>query len=225
MKIHVIGCGGGASHFLPNFLRSYPNVKLTLQDGDTLEERNLDRQLFDKRHVGKNKATALALTLRVKCSVVESYWTSGSPIHGDVVLCFADNNTCRRELLAAIDNEERDILFVTAANGERDAQSYAYHKSLKGTDRDCRVIFPGILEPDYSPAYACTAPEVAAERPQTLLANAMSAMLAHQIFRSWWTTYSIVDHGIGIDEWRPPGRPVSVYADLNNTTTIKVPLE
>lgn len=218
MKIHIIGCGGGASHFLPNFLRTYKDVEFVLQDGDVLEERNLDRQLFDKKHVGKNKATALALTLRLKCEIVEAYWTSGSPIHGDVVLCFADNNTCRRELLAQIDDDERDLLFITAANGERDAQAYAFHALFKDMPWDCRRIFPGILEPDYSPAYACTAPEVANERPQTLLANAMSAMLAHQIFRSWFLTRDT-------EGWTLKGRPVSVYADLNNTTTIKAPLE
>jgi tRNA A37 threonylcarbamoyladenosine dehydratase len=57
---YIIGCGGVGSAIVPSFCRLKSPAEITLIDGDTIETKNLDRQLFDARQVGQNKAQALA---------------------------------------------------------------------------------------------------------------------------------------------------------------------
>lgn len=60
----VIGCGGNGSHLVPDlarFLSTLENkVPLVLVDGDTVEAKNLIRQHFIKKDIGRNKAEVLA---------------------------------------------------------------------------------------------------------------------------------------------------------------------
>lgn len=188
---HIIGCGGGASHFLPLFCRMFPHVVLNLQDGDILEQRNLDRQLFEAEYVGYNKAHALAQTLMARGAknafgLQQHYWKAGMPIQGPLVLCFADNNTARNELMTQIANMgDTKAVFITAANGEVDAQAYAFCAAVQGENLDPRVRWPEIRIRDASPAYRCTDVTVQEERPQTIFANAQSAMLALHMVRAW----------------------------------------
>ena len=60
MKIGVIGCGGTGSYLIPILTKLASNCEIHVWDGDKLESRNLDRQLFTPRMIGKYKAQALA---------------------------------------------------------------------------------------------------------------------------------------------------------------------
>jgi len=63
--IHVIGCGGIGSNFIYNIwrdrfvYRDHP-IMLSLYDADDVEPKNLIRQNFTQRCIGKNKAIALS---------------------------------------------------------------------------------------------------------------------------------------------------------------------
>jgi hypothetical protein len=65
-KVIIVGCGGTGSRLVPlvaQFLKTVPYVispEIHLIDGDVVEEKNLQRQLFVSQDVGKNKATVLA---------------------------------------------------------------------------------------------------------------------------------------------------------------------
>ena len=56
---YIIGCGGVGSAIIPSFCLLKTPEEITLIDGDILERKNLNRQLFDAHHLGQNKATAL----------------------------------------------------------------------------------------------------------------------------------------------------------------------
>lgn len=64
VEVVVVGCGGNGSrvvNLLAQQMYSNKNItKLTLYDNDTVETKNLTRQLFYEFEVGENKAVALA---------------------------------------------------------------------------------------------------------------------------------------------------------------------
>jgi len=63
LRYLVVGCGGTGSHLVPpliTYLSSHSNDWLLgLMDGDDVEEKNFDRQLFEPSALNENKATAL----------------------------------------------------------------------------------------------------------------------------------------------------------------------
>jgi PRTRC genetic system ThiF family protein len=68
IQIGLVGCGGTGSHLALSLARlcfhvreqGGPPLALTFIDGDTIERRNVGRQLFTAREVGKPKALVLA---------------------------------------------------------------------------------------------------------------------------------------------------------------------
>lgn len=156
MKIgtnYVIGCGGGGSWTVAKLAKVTKDICLV--DGDTLEEKNLDRQLFDADRVGENKAEALAKKYllnhdwdraALRSAAIPEYFSLGLglPLQPhDILWCCADNHACRREVLAACD--QYDCRAVIAANEEVDFEAYWYEPSWFGTLNDPRVIYTAIL--------------------------------------------------------------------------------
>ena len=56
---YIIGCGGVGSAIVPSFCLLKPPAEITLIDGDTLETKNLNRQLFDARQVGHEQGAGI----------------------------------------------------------------------------------------------------------------------------------------------------------------------
>lgn len=81
--ILVIGSGGTGTYFLKEFSHylarnkeAWSKVKsLTIADGDTVEEKNLDRQCFIEEDIGANKACAFASLLN---DAMEGYKVSAA---------------------------------------------------------------------------------------------------------------------------------------------------
>lgn len=83
-RIAVIGIGGTGCALLP-LLASLPVEAMSLIDGDTVEERNLSRQLlFTKADVGRPKVTAAAARSRTNFPAME--WREE--------FCFIDAGNC-----------------------------------------------------------------------------------------------------------------------------------
>ncbi|MDV7396813.1 hypothetical protein RZS08_35775, partial [Arthrospira platensis SPKY1] len=61
LNLIIVGAGGVTSYLLPPLIRSFFTSGVLI-DGDTLEERNIDRQLFDQTFIGHGKAPALLAT-------------------------------------------------------------------------------------------------------------------------------------------------------------------
>lgn len=68
VTIALVGCGGTGSHLAQSLARlaahcrdtNGPHITLAFVDGDTVEPKNVGRQLFSAADVGKNKAQVLA---------------------------------------------------------------------------------------------------------------------------------------------------------------------
>lgn len=57
----IVGCGGIGSAILQDLARFLPHtINIILMDGDVVEGKNLQRQMFSKKHLGRNKAECLA---------------------------------------------------------------------------------------------------------------------------------------------------------------------
>lgn len=204
LNITIVGTGGSASYLLPLLLRAFNINRLTLYDEDILEERNLERQLFDRRQVGSNKAEALSTTLQakkwVKKVVIKKQWfTSATAIPADesVIFSCADNHVARKAVLEAVDRmaESESPLDVTKSplaiilgNDYYDAEAYIYFAMWKSGIYDPRITFPEILTDKSGDPASCQGLEQVAN-PQLALANARSADHALAIFYPWFNNY------------------------------------
>lgn len=78
--IVVVGCGGTGGFFIKEFgrfmARSRAKILLTMIDGDTVEQHNLDRQSFQDEDIGLPKSTVLAEALVACFGIPQSRVTS-----------------------------------------------------------------------------------------------------------------------------------------------------
>lgn len=155
-------------------------------DGDTLEEKNLNRQLFSPEAIGMNKAEALAG--RYGCGHLPDWFNPGlinfSP--ADWLFVCVDNNPAR---IAALDScDSRNCSAIIAANERTSAESLIYFRSWKGTPRDPRILYPEYLtDKSGDPQRAgmgCTG-LAQQQTPQLVSANFIAAALAQHLFVCW----------------------------------------
>lgn len=177
----IVGAGGVSSYMMEPLLKSFDIESLTIMDGDILEERNLDRQLFNEEDIGEPKAIALSAKYRHAglnpLSRVQ-YLKRVEDISEDydVILCNVDNHPARRVCLEIAD--AKDIPVIMAGNEYFDSQVMLYLGSLwRGGDADPRVNFPEILTDDRGDPTACQGEEQELH-PQLAIANFSAASLA-----------------------------------------------
>ncbi len=197
MNLKIIGAGGVGSWLLPALVKLYGNDRsstIEIWDGDTLELKNMDRQLFEESDIGSNKAEALAerYNKEAKCRVtaVSSYYTHGAlppDLGPDTYLMgCADNHPARKEILQTCDDS--DARSIIGGNGYDDADAYYYDNEWRGTASDPRTYYPEILTVTTgSPVHAagCTG-EAQDNTPQLVLANYWAA--AHMMHLLWYHT-------------------------------------
>jgi hypothetical protein len=183
---YLIGCGGVGSALVPSFCLLKNPTDVTLIDGDRIETKNLNRQMFDARQVGMNKAQALAA--RHGCHARPEWFARGKLRHyrTDWLLCLVDNHRTRLEVLEVCD--ESGCQAIIAANEMHSAEAYYYRRSWNGTERDPRHYYPE-LTTDRSgdpraAAIGCTG-EVQERYRQLVSANLMAAALAEHLFVLW----------------------------------------
>lgn len=187
----VIGCGGVASYLLPALLRTVHAEKVVLHDGDTLEDRNLDRQLFAAEQIGMNKAEALAQLLRkqfpdIMIDVEPQYFHEGTYVEfGSTMIICVDNHTARKNALLVADQQQ--CMVVIAGNEYTDAQGMAYFPEWRGTQRDPRVRYPELLtDRSEDPRRPESCQGAAQQRnPQLAMANFGAANFALWLLWFW----------------------------------------
>lgn len=185
--IYIIGCGGIGSWLSTVMAKLIDRNLLVLCDGDTLEEKNLDRQLFDEDQIGQNKAMALAAKLGIR-RVVPNWYSAYENTHtvSDWLMCCVDNNPARKEVLSACDLYECNA--IVAANEVHSSEAYFYNSRWKDTPLDPRTYYPEIIaDTTGNPAAraaGCTG-EAQEQNRQLVTANYMASALASHLFVVW----------------------------------------
>lgn len=188
-NIYIIGCGGVGSWLTPAMTLLESPQQVTLIDADKLQEKNLDRQLFEQRDIGRSKAEALAE--RYNCNARSEWFCEGLMEFNreDWLIVCVDNHMARRAALAECDRYGCRAIF--AANETNSAEAYFYEKGFEGTPIDPRVYFPDILtdrsNDPRSRAIGCTG-EAQRENPQLVTSNSLAASLAGHLYALWSVT-------------------------------------
>jgi len=188
--VYIIGCGGVGSWLAEAIVRLGNPSSVVLVDGDTLEEKNLDRQLFSEADIGKNKA--LALSIKLKCKFSDQWYSEHNFAHDQTDWLFGcvDNNPGRDMVLKACDLY--DCKAILAANETHSSEAYVYLPEWRGTSLDPRVYYPEIEKDETgNPAarrMGCTG-EAQKENVQLVTANFMAAALAAHLFVVWGMEY------------------------------------
>ena len=186
----IIGAGGVASYLLPVLLKTFRPQSLTIIDKDVLEERNLDRQMFDPEQVGENKAHALMWTdavinaaPKLNSNIIKDWFTDATVIPDDIdaIICVADNHLARHA--AMVKAYELNVHCYIGGNEYFDSQAFVAHKNWIGTEKDPLVRYPNIATDTHgSPLHNCTG-EAQISDPQLAIANqACASKLLHLLW-------------------------------------------
>lgn len=193
--VAIIGAGGVGSYLLPTLLRTIRNhakpedsPHVILIDGDKLEKRNMERQLFDDSDIGKFKADALRekyVGYYPRMSVVTEFFTGGEEIQPDTLLIVCvDNHPGRMRALSAANRANCKV--ILCGNGYTDAEAMFYNPAWQGTALDPLKYYPEIATTEtgdpLQPA-GCTG-EAQQATPQLAIANYMAA--AHALHLLWF---------------------------------------
>ena len=185
-NIYIIGCGGVGSWLTPSLALLTSPEQITLIDMDTLEEKNLDRQLFTPKDIGRSKAEALAE--RYQCLFRHDWFCEGLMEfeEDDWLIVCVDNHRARRAALGECDRYGCRAIF--AANETHSAEAYFYQRDWRDSAIDPRVYFPDILtDASGDPRAAgigCTG-EAQKDNPQLVTSNSLAASLAGHLFALW----------------------------------------
>lgn len=187
----IVGAGGITSYFLPAFLRTFNVTDGLLIDGDILEERNLDRQLFTKNYIGKNKAEALLKVNKCKALKCMPSYLDGAGIGQGpaeaavlwsnlVIIALVDNHIARRAALELA--EELSCPIIMGANELETAQAIYYNH----TPETCPLRrYPDMATDNSGSPFACQGEEAEAAAPQLAMANMMAASFVLDLLWKW----------------------------------------
>ncbi len=190
----IVGCGGVTSYMLPALKNSF-DLEVTLVDGDTLEKRNLDRQLFRNNHVGLNKAVALAkaYTLRKnECNIVQQYFDSEMLdteykywfSRADIFICAVDNHPARRDLLHASKEMNKPCLIMANEYSTSQAMMYVPHLEAQYPMINPMLRYPEIQTSNTGSPISCQG-DALESTPQLAIANQVSASLGNLLLWNW----------------------------------------
>lgn len=186
-KAIILGAGGVASYMLPALKNSF-NLSGILIDGDILEEHNLDRQIFNKAHVGKHKSVALnqhhKLGLLPLTEYADEDWilrNQESLTDIDLVICLVDNHPGRRAALNIASTLDKPI--VIAANEYATSQALYFHPAFPNSAHPV-TRYGEIQTSNSGSPIRCTG-EALESTPQLAMANQVSAGLANLLIWLW----------------------------------------
>jgi hypothetical protein len=202
MKLLIVGAGGVASWLVPLLRKTVPpGSEILVMDGDLLEPRNLDRQMFPESYLGWNKAEALADLYKISYSPEylspdSVCLSNGANVEG--IFCCADNHPARASTLELVDQGKAKWAII-GGNEYTDSEAYAYQAPWKGTQFDPRVFYPEINTDESGDPLNPLACQGVAQigHPQLALANYLAAGFMAHLY--WFTTYH--GHEVTLENW------------------------
>jgi hypothetical protein len=190
---------------------------VTLMDGDTLEMKNLNRQLFTEDQIGNNKAQALGQIYG--CASVSEFFSAGriELSESDWLMCVVDNHPARAAVLDSCDSV--GCRAIIAANEKHSAESYYYEPGWRGTKLDPRLYYPEILSDTRGNPLAassgCTG-EAQVETPQLVSSNFMASALALHLYVVWGM------EAAKLNKETLPSLPFKLVSNLSKMESFKV---
>jgi molybdopterin/thiamine biosynthesis adenylyltransferase len=185
-SIYIIGAGGVGSWLAPAMCKLVKPENIIVVDGDKLEKKNLDRQLFDPEAVNLNKAQALAAIY--DCRAKPEYFTAGVMAidRNDFFMVCVDNNPARVSVLETCDSSGAQAIF--GSNEVSSAEAFYYNPAWKGSPHDPRIYYPEIVtDTRFDPRHksiGCTG-EAQEKNRQLVSANISAMSLMLQLYGIW----------------------------------------
>lgn len=202
--VAVIGLGGGGGWLVQLFSKSNnAGTTFWLIDGDTVETKNLNRQMFTQQDVGKPKVQNMARILTrgvenpptINCH--PEFLAFNNKAYNELLDCkqdlyimvCVDNHPARRLCLHLADERHElnhKTVVIIAANEYEAASAQTYLPNWKDTPLDPRIMFPEIMTDDEGDPLTppCSGEELISS-PQLALSNLISATSAAWLLRFW----------------------------------------
>jgi PRTRC genetic system ThiF family protein len=213
LALILVGCGGTGSHIAQSIARLCHHsadterpIAVSFVDGDTVEDRNVGRQLFSAADIGRNKAQTLAARFGSVFGVPITAYPEMATRDRMQQLCAAHERAFRIVVGAVDTAEGRQVMADTLAarwchlwldagnandNGQVVAGTVTTAKDLRGClalGGVCAalpapsLVYPGLLVPEPTPAADCAA--AMADDTQSLMINqAMAAVVAQYLYQ------------------------------------------
>ena len=199
MKINIIGLGGVGLKILRELVES--NFKITsmsLWDGDVIEERNLERQIYKHEHIGMSKAEASASMYchdnYFPCEVHKDMNMNSLIEHkrklsnDDVTFIATDNNESRVLLLENWGMMRKKHVLISSANATADegigigSTAWIYRNDWKNDPIKDPMIRNQLESNTHVPIGR---PCSETSEPQTALANSGASIRALELLSLW----------------------------------------
>jgi molybdopterin/thiamine biosynthesis adenylyltransferase len=230
LKALIIGAGGVTSYMLPALKNSF-DLEVAIFDGDILETKNLDRQLFRNNMVGQYKAKALLkqYNFRAKegtaiCQYFDEeimdteykYWAHWA----DVIICNVDNHPARLATIKVA--QELRTPLIICANEYSTSQVMFYDPVIAEFDHPAMHPlnrYPEIETIKTGSPIACQG-DALESTPQLAIANQVSASLGNYLLYQW--AEYILDEGERFD-WLPVEYQTT-FSKIETTTLADLPV-
>lgn len=212
MNINIIGLGGVGLKILRELVESnFPIEHMRLWDGDTIEERNLERQIYSSEHIGMTKAQAsyemychpnvstFECNVQGDIDIVSLKNEQSEMSNDDVTFIATDNNESRVLLLQNWHNMRKNHVLISSANATADegigigSTAWIYMKQWKNDPTKDPIIRNNLESNDH---VNIGRPCSETSEPQTALANSGASIRAVELLSLWKhaSSQSIAEH-------------------------------
>lgn len=193
----IVGAGGIGSCLFQDLCRFLPHtLDIHLMDGDQVEGKNLQRQHFSKRDMGRNKAEALAEKASVAIGLDRVYYhpaylTNPNQLErigrqykqGVILVGAVDNHPARRHMEQFVREFDLTVYYVDCANEESRGEVVAVYRERHGiAGRFRSELDPAVLtDSTGDPTQASCTQQLDAGNVQVLYTNRKAAILALEL--------------------------------------------
>lgn len=217
IEIIIIGCGGTGgylirdlSRFLYSIDRRLPGqsqIKVTLYDGDLVEDKNIMRQNFMPSDIGQNKAEVMA-NRHVRAFAIDiqyvpemfSFAKHGNSLNVNaqkIIIGCVDNNSARREIAETMKRLlkngkfDKRTIWIDSGNERKTGQVILGNAEMENvTD-----IFPDILDPKQDTVEVRSCAERMLEDEQNMFVNLTASNLILNYLRKVVLNENLVSNG------------------------------